>query len=200
MLRKDQLPILAVNILGLIFFSGIFILQKNYEFLLYIIVFVLIILFVIFTNERAQYSNALSWGLSIWGFMHLTGSGIYVDGVKLYEIILIPISSYYQIFRYDQLVHVLGMAIMTIAVYDLLKSYLTTESIKNWGTLAIFLVAISLGVGAWNEIVEFFVTVLIPRNGVGGYLNTSLDQVSNLAGIFIALVYIRTKNFLAEEN
>ena len=50
-----------------------------------------------------------------------------------------------------------------------------------------------LGVGAFNEIIEFFATVIIPETGVGGYENTSLDLISNLIGAIIAMSYIKIK-------
>jgi len=55
-----------------------------------------------------------------------------------------------------------------------------------------------LGVGALNEIIEFIIAQIVPETGVGGYLNTSLDLVSNLIGAILAMLYIKygylTKN------
>jgi len=55
----------------------------------------------------------------------------------------------------------------------------------------LFLCAIgSMGLGALNEIVEFIAMILVPETNVGGYLNTALDLVANLAGAFIAAILI----------
>ncbi len=48
-----------------------------------------------------------------------------------------------------------------------------------------------LGVGAFNEILEFVVSTAIPEAGVGGYLNTSLDLSADLIGTLLGLIYIR---------
>ena len=44
-----------------------------------------------------------------------------------------------------------------------------------------------------NELLEFIATVLVPETGVGGYVNTSLDLVSDLIGAILAMVIIRLK-------
>ena len=49
------------------------------------------------------------------------------------------------------------------------------------------------GLGALNEIIEFIVTVFVPENNVGGYVNTALDLVFNLIGAVIAAVWIRLR-------
>ena len=47
-----------------------------------------------------------------------------------------------------------------------------------------------LGFGALNEVVEFFVTLLVPESNVGGYVNTGWDLVANLVGATIAIALI----------
>jgi len=48
-----------------------------------------------------------------------------------------------------------------------------------------------LGTGALNEIAEFVVSTMVPRSGVGGYINTALDLCADLVGAILALLYIR---------
>jgi len=120
----------------------------------------------------------------------MSGGGIFIGGKKLYEIILLPIvGPPYNIFRYDQFVHIIGFGVATLLMYHLLKPSLRIDT-KKWISILIVIVMAGLGVGAFNEIVEFFATVVIPETGVGGYVNTSLDLVADLAGAIIALIYI----------
>ena len=56
--------------------------------------------------------------------------------------------------------------------------------------MSIVVVMGGLGIGALNEILEFLVTVVVPKTGVGGYINTSLDLVSDLIGAIIAMIII----------
>ncbi len=65
------------------------------------------------------------------------------------------------------------------------------KKMVGFTALSIVIVMAGLGVGAWNEIVEFFVAEIISASGVGGYLNTSLDLVADLIGAILGLLYIR---------
>ena len=70
-------------------------------------------------------------------------------------------------------------------MFDLLRPSLK-QLLKNRVSLGIVIVMAGLGVGAFNEIVEFTATALVPETGVGGYLNTSLDLVADFFGAMIA--------------
>ena len=39
-----------------------------------------------------------------------------------------------------------------------------------------------MGLGALNEVIEFFLTLTLPETNIGGYISTGWDLVSNLAG------------------
>jgi len=60
--------------------------------------------------------------------------------------------------------------------------------------LSIILVAAGLGVGTVNEIIEFIVSSIVPESNVGGYVNTSLDLISDLIGAVLAVGVIRLTN------
>ena len=187
-LKKDQIPILIVNLLFLAIFSILFFVRKNYEFVVYIGVIIFFSIIIILTNKKVQYPNMVLWGLTLWALLHMSGGGVYIYGKKLYEIILIPLSTTYAIFKYDQFVHIIGFGVSTLLMHHLLKPYLKEKT----GTVAIPIVIImaGLGVGALNEIIEFIVTVIVPETGVGGYTNTSLDLVADLIGAIIAYIYV----------
>ena len=82
-LRKDQLPILAVNMLVLSAFALTFTASKNYEFLFYIGEIVFFVFVIVASNRRVNYSNDILWGLTVWVAMHLSGGGLYLGGTKL---------------------------------------------------------------------------------------------------------------------
>jgi hypothetical protein len=50
---------------------------------------------------------------------------------------------------------------------------------------------VGLGVGAFNEIVEALVSAIVPSSGVGGYVNTALDLISDLIGAILAMTFIK---------
>ena len=189
LLKKEQYPILVINVLQLIFFTIWFITHRNVEFILYIGVIVFFFLVVLFTNRKVQYSNTVLWGLTLWAFMHFAGGGFIVNGHRWYEIILIPLSATYEIFKYDQLVHMIGFGVVTLMFYDMLQKKLGEFTPSLW----LIVLMAGLGMGALNEIVEFIVTVIAPSSGVGVYTNTALDLVADLIGGLIACGIILLK-------
>jgi len=194
LIKKDQIPILLVNLCFLLFFTLLFLSRKDHEFLMYIGVIIFFLILIIATNRKVNYPNHILWGLTLWAFLHMAGGGFYIKGVKLYEVILFPLSKEYHIFRYDQFVHIIGFAVATLVMYAILRPILSPD-LSKWTALSIIIVMAGLGVGALNEIVEFLATVVLPQTGVGGYINTSLDLVSDLIGALLALLYIRMREY-----
>ncbi len=191
-LKKDILPIVSVMVLSLIFFTFIFIKRKNYEFIIYIAVIIFFAFVIYFADKKINYPTYVLWWLAIWAILHMSGGGLYVNGKKLYELMIIQIvAEPYKIFKFDQLVHIIGFFAATLAFYYTLKPLL--KPIKRWLALSIILAMAGLGAGALNEVIEFTATVLVPETGVGGYENTSLDLVSDLIGAVIATIYIQIK-------
>lgn len=193
-LRKNQYPILIINIIAIIIFSFIFSTRKNYEFLIYIGVIVFFGFLILSTNKKIRYSNPVLWGLTIWSILHMSGGGLRIKGDILYKLMLFPIiGEPYHILKYDQFVHAFGFAVATLVMYHLIKPHLK-QNFKGWISLSIVVVMAGLGAGALNEIVEFIATVIVPDTNVGGYVNTSLDLAFNLIGAIIAMIFIWVKD------
>lgn len=193
LVRKGQIPILVSILCALAVFSVHFVTRKNYEFIIYVGVIVFFLVVFIVTNEKVYYPNSILWGLVLWAVMHMAGGSVRIGEKLLYKIMIIPLSKTYPIFRYDQLVHIIGFGVATITLFYLLKPLLRTNA-KGWGTLSIILVAAGLGVGTVNEIIEFIVSSIVPESNVGGYVNTSLDLISDLIGAVLAVGVIRLTN------
>ncbi|MEI6222507.1 MAG: hypothetical protein WCP97_07110, partial [bacterium] len=89
------------------------------------------------------------------------------------------------IFRYDQFVHIVGFGAATLMMAHLFKPLLKPGAERTI-SFAILLIMAGLGVGAVNELVEFAVTLVVPNNGVGGYMNTCLDLAADTIGAVVA--------------
>ncbi len=195
-LRKGQGLILLLNLLTVIIFSFIYISNKNYEFIIYVGVIIFFFALILYTNKEVFYPKSVLWGMTIWAFFHMLGGILPVGDGRLYDLILIPISETYNVFRFDQAIHIFGFGVATLVLYSLLQSYFHPIAKKTKAvSLSIIIVMFGLGIGALNEVVEFIVQALVPQTGIGGYVNTSLDLVADLIGALLALVYIRLNNW-----
>lgn len=197
---KSQKILLGINAALLLGFGGVFVARGNYEFVIYVGVIVFFMGVVGATLRRVRYSLASLVGLTVWSAMHLAGGGIAIElaadgggdpGVgRLYDVMLVPLSDTLPIFRYDQLVHIWGFGAATLVMHDLLAGSLR-QPVTSRFAVPLVVVMAGLGVGAFNEIVEFGVAGLVPQSGVGGYMNTSLDLVADLVGAVLGLVWLR---------
>jgi uncharacterized membrane protein YjdF len=192
-IKKEQIPILIVNVLVLIVFSVIFSTKQNWEFLAYVGLILFFLVLIISTNRKVNYPPIVLLGLTLWAAMHLAGGGIRIGDSILYKQMLITLSTTYPIIRYDQLVHFVGFGVATLFMYYLIKPILTPDYHSRKVVFTIVILMAGLGVGALNEIIEFMVTVFVPENGVGGYINTSLDLVADLVGAIAAVIYLNIK-------
>jgi hypothetical protein len=188
LIRRGQLPILISILCALAIFSVHFVTRKNYEFIIFVFLVILII-----TNKKVYIPNIVLWAMVVWAVMHMAGGSVHINGTLLYKMMIISLSERYPVFRFDQLVHIVGFGVATIALFYLLKPLLRPD-VKGWTALSVILVAAGVGVGAFNEIVEFIVSSSVPESNVGGYINTCLDSVSDLIGATLAVVVVRLTN------
>ena len=189
-MNKKLISILVVQTLVILSFGLAYISQANYEFMIYLGAVILLSLVVWRSSKKVKYPIGLLWALVFWTFLHLAGGIVPVGDSVLYGWMVIPLSETYPILRFDQLVHAYGFGVTTYLCYVLIKPLLKPK-VKTAVALSVVLVMAGLGFGALNEILEFIAVVLAPRTGVGGYINTSLDLVSNLIGAIIALIIIK---------
>lgn len=191
-LKKSQIILLIINAIYLLIASFYYLSRKNYEFIMYVGIIILIFIIILFTINKINYPNIVLIGLTIWGIMHMIG-GVLIGNSVIYSKILINIiGEPYNILKYDQFVHVFGFAIATLMMFVLLKPFLKFP-IKKWSSISILVIMAGFGIGALNEMIEFSAVVLMPETGVGGFINTSLDLIADFIGACIAMIYIRIK-------
>jgi len=189
MLTRNERPILIVNLLYISVFTAMALRRSNYEFVLYAGVVITVVICILAAQSRVHFGLPILWGLTLWGLLHMAGGNISVGDGVLYEVILIPLVPRHDILRYDQVVHFFGFGVATLVCHHLLCPYLRAD-VGRWGVLAALIVLMGAGVGAVNEVLEFVAVILVPETGVGGYTNTLLDLVFNLAGAAAAVVWL----------
>lgn len=164
--------------------------RGNVEFIYYTAVMLLSIAIILFINKHFHFYPVVLMSLSLLGLLHLLGGNAYIGDTRLYDLYLIP-----GIFKYDNFVHMIGSAIMTMLAYAMLNPLLEDDFKGQNLYFILLLVAIAMGLGSINEIIEFVaVLVFDVSDMVGGYTNTLLDLIFNTIGsIIMAVVLIKSK-------
>jgi uncharacterized membrane protein YjdF len=161
--------------------------RSNNEFLFYASTLILILVLLWYMDRRIDFSRFALWGFNLWMLMHLAGGMATIDGVRLYDFMVIDlVPDPYNILKYDQIVHFYCYFIVSMLVFE------TLSQLINGGrttSLALITVLAATGIGGLNEIIEFGAVVLVGSTGVGGYTNTALDLVANLLGAMAGAVF-----------
>lgn len=192
--------ILPFTIFVIAYFIGFLaaaIMGGNHEFIFYECAMAIIIAVVVWMDTRVSFSKVVLCGLCLWGLMHLAGGLVPIPQsitepgpdmpLVLYNMRLQP-----WLPKYDQIVHALGFGISAIASHEALSAHLKQKLPINFVIgAAVFFMAI--GLGALNEIIEFFAVLMMPQTNVGGYINTGWDLVSNATGALIGILYLKVR-------
>ena len=199
MKKKTQLRIILFFVIGyLIIFSVLSLFDKNYEFLYYTGIMSIIIFIAVLYHKKLHLPVPVLAGFAVFGIMHVSGGNIWIGTTKLYDFWIIP-----SVLKYDNLAHLVAIFFVTLAAYSLLYPHFDKKIKQNKFLLFLLLILVSLGVGAFHEILELIAVALFHvEERVGGYINNALDLVFNLIGAVLAcfflLIYYRReeKKFL----
>jgi uncharacterized membrane protein YjdF len=195
---RPRLWPLAVFVLVYMALSiGASLMAGNSEFVFYIVVMVVLIAVVMTVHFRVGLTSSLLWALAVWGLLHMAGGLVPLperwpyegENAVLYSWWLIPGR-----LKYDQVVHAYGFGVTTLLCWHVLKNSLRDlkgEQPAPTLGLLVLCIAAGCGFGAFNEVVEFAATLMMPKTNVGGYENTGWDLVSNLVGTILAALGIR---------
>ncbi len=190
-IKKGEWLLIIFNLLYIIPYSIYYLTIKDYEFMWYILVLLVFSVLIIATLRKTNFDYVALWGLSLWGFLHMSGGGLIVPGtgrvlyaLEIYK--FFDVGDTY-VLKFDQFVHAFGFGVTTLVAYQLLKPRIKS---MHKGLLYGLCVFAAMGAGALNEIVEFLAVVILPETGVGGYFNSGLDLVFNGLGSLIAVIFI----------
>jgi len=128
-------------------------------------------------DRRVGFSPVVAVGFAAWGVAHLAGGLIGISGDRvLYNAVLAPHV------RYDNVVHFFGFGVAGVACWETLRTFVSFTSEPSARAAGLTVWLFGMGVGAVNEVVEFFVSQIVEDSNVGGYQNTGRDLVANLLG------------------
>lgn len=196
-LTRQEWPVVLVGVLYLLpafYFSWD---RQNNEFILYAAVLVVLGAVLLYLHRQVHLHSVALWGLCLWGLAHMSGG-------------LLPIPESWPVnegephvlynwwifrpyLKYDQLIHACGFGLTTWICWQALHRAFANRGCQAAPTfgLMVLCIAAGMGFGAFNEVLEFLATRLMPNTNVGGYENTGWDLVFNLLGSVIAAVLIK---------
>ena len=195
-MNKRLIPIVLFTLAYVLIAAVWVVSHGNHEFLAYIGLLLVLAAVVWMVHRAINIPLSLLWCLSLWGAAHLAGGLVPIpetwprsgESAVLYNLWLWP-----GWLKYDQLTHAYGFGITTWLCWRGLCSAFGRMGRSPQPTLGLLTLAAAAGTGfgALNEVIEFIVTLLVPENNVGGYVNTALDLCFNLLGALIAVLLIR---------
>lgn len=178
--------------LGIVLSVPFFFLFKgagNSEFIVHMLVAWLAFGVLAASDRRLQFPQISKYGISVWLIMHLLGGSAKVGGVRLYDLMLVNIvGEPLNIFKYDQLMHILCYFVFTFYVYAFVRGSIADGTRR--GVVGAIVVLMAAGIGSINEIIELLVVIFASTSGVGNYFNNALDLIFNLIGAISSAVVI----------
>ncbi len=166
------------------------VISGNMEFVIYAVTVLVVVLLLHWGDRKNDFRPWTIWMFNAWLLMHIIGGLLIVNGHAMYSQMLIPIiGEPYNIFKYDQFVHIYCYFAMTPLLWQVLVNHMHEGS--SIAVMKFFTILAAIGVGGLNEIVEFTATVLVPDVNVGGYINNAIDIVCNSLGALLALPLLK---------
>jgi len=186
LVKNKNWLILIFTIFYLIAFTFNAFAQHNFEFLYYTILMTALIYIIVAVNKQLHLAFFILVNLSILGFLHLLGGNFYLANIRLYDFFVVQ-----GVIRYDNIIHTYGTFIATLTLYSLFSDFIDKRVKQQPSIFSFMLVLMATGIGAANEVLEFFAVVFLgAQEQVGGYFNNALDLVFNILGSILACVVI----------
>ncbi|MBI4090566.1 MAG: DUF2238 domain-containing protein [Candidatus Komeilibacteria bacterium] len=169
-----------------LFFVAYDLAHKNYEFLFYSLVIILLLVVLINLYRRIELSNWIFVSLSAFGFLHLIGGNVRWNGTVLYRI-----GYFNDSIHFDNIVHTIGIFLTTLILYNLLYPFIDQRVRDRYSIFYMLLMLMAMGVGTVNEIIELIAVVSLQAgSSVGNYLNNAFDLVFNGLGSLLGVIVI----------
>lgn len=164
---------------------------NNTEFAGYIFLFIGIFIFanLLFEKYIRKYLQLYSF-LSVFLLLHILGGITYFGETRMYDYY------FFGIVRYDWFMHILGGFLSARISYEIVKeNFLYTKD--SFQLLIIIIIILSVGIGTFNEILEFFAVIFLNASkAVGDYYNNLTDICNNLLGsIIYLLIFSKSHKF-----
>lgn len=167
--------------------AAYFIQDFNVEYAIYSGIIFFILAAVLLTVTQTDFPQWQLWLLSVWGLFYILGGAIKVHNMTFATYHLHAFfngGGDFYIIKYDQILHVVLYAIVATMAYHLVR---TALEVKDHRKLTIFLTILTaMGLGAFGEVGEFFISLNLHKNLAYGYQNAILNTLFNFSGALMA--------------
>ncbi|TVR19600.1 MAG: hypothetical protein EA391_00310 [Balneolaceae bacterium] len=155
-----------------------------YEFYIYAVVIIIFVVLCWWYFRRFTAPVYLLLLIQIAILLHFAGAFIPIEGGRLYDAVYLGIG-------FDKYVHFINSFIVAATFNEIFHAMnVRIPVFRN-----IVIVMMTLGVGAFVEILEYLVMLTVEDVGVGGYHNNMRDLIANFLGSMLFLVAMQTRFF-----
>ncbi len=166
---RQVLVVLAAAVVGFLIYG---VAVDSFSVTYYVLITVILAGVVALLHRSVGFSAAVLWGLTCVAIGNIAGGVLLVNGAPLYEL---PVLGSV---RYDKVFHAIATGVVAWAFL---------EALGYWGLprtpiLAFSAAMMAIGAGALVEVVEYFGSLLIENDSVGGYTNNMQDLIVNTVG------------------
>ncbi len=189
MFTQTQKALIGINVAIVLGFGWFYGTALNYEFLAYVGSIAVIMAVLFGTLHLTRFGGGIIAGVTAWALMHMLGGSVQTADGVLYAWKIFPFfdgGGEFYILKFDQVVHAFLYGVVALMFFHLLRQVVGIKT-HMW-FIAFVAIFASAGFSIINEIIEFLAVVVLPETGVGGYYNTVLDMIFNLAGALVAVV------------
>ncbi len=138
----------------------------------YLLITVILTGVVALLHRSVGFSAAVLWGLTCVAIGNIAGGVLLINGAPLYEL---PVLGS---IRYDKVFHAIAAGVAAWAFLEALNAW----GLRRTPILGFCAAMMAIGAGALVEVVEYFGSLLIENDSVGGYTNNMQDLVVNTVG------------------
>lgn len=172
--------------------GGAAVVQRNGEFVFYLVVMLVLVAMVYGVHRRVGFSSLVLWLLAVWGLLHMAGGTVPIPmslaQTENETAVLYSLRPWSWLPRYDQVTHAFGFFCATLACGEALLA--AARPVRVGVGFACACGLMGMGFGALNEVVEFVAVMTLPNTNVGGYVNTGWDLVSNTVGAGVGALVV----------
>lgn len=180
----------------LIFFGTIALLNRDFEFLFYLIINFITLLFIVQYNKKMHMPVLLLFSFSLIGIFHIVGTMEFAAG-RLYDLYLIN-----GVLRFGNFVHFYSMFITTFVMYNIINPHLDIYLRYNPHFLSFILIMTTISIGAFSEVIEFQSVILFDAaHTVVNHFNNVIDLLYNfIASVFACIIILQYQSKLKKKE